>query len=448
MKRTWKVWLWLLPLAVAACSNPADEGRGDGNDVCEHVDADGIQLTQGTATLNEQFQGLNTGEIELVAGQTIADIVVTFLEEERVNGQPEPAAIEFAPECLVDFALGFTIENETIIAALAATDGSWEFSLQGLQEGSTTLRVALMHGDHNDFLSLAIPVTVSPSNVDPPIEAEALFVEDGPNPIATWNHDPDEGPNEVTGPMLVELGQTRAGLRAVLEGEWDSGDGGNESGSRERLALPDGPYEFRWTVANEGVAMISAGSSILEFDLVGVAAGKTEVVFELLHQGTAILTTGAIPVVCVDPALAEIPVVSMTCVASGLKSVIVDEGVVLPRLLPGEGATCDWWTPGAFEYDEGQESTLYSVREFRRAGVADSCATASISKFTHRLSFVFSDPEIARITNHPFHWDEITIFHVNGLQAGSTTMKIYVTHKDTGALKWISPPLPVTVGTP
>ena len=445
MKRVMMVGLLGAAASLMACSeNPANPGD-PGN--CDHVDADGLSLTQGTATLNEQFNGLNSGTIELLEGQTIADIVVTFLEEERVNGQPEPAEIAFTADCRANYTLGFTVGDEAILAATAETGGGdWEFSLQGLQQGNTTLQVALVHADHNDFQSLEIPVTVNPSNVDPPIAAEAMFVTDGPNPIATWNHDGTRGPGAVTGPMLVELGQTRAALRVVLEGEWDPGDGGNDSGSREQLTLPDGPYELRWTVADEGVATLQAGSSVLEFDLVGVASGLTTVVFELLHLGTVILTSGAIPVVCVDPALAEIANPSMTCVASGLKSVIVDQGTVLPPLLPGEGAPCGWWTPGAFEIDEGQESTLYSVREF---GVdPEPCETNTISKFTHRVSFVFSDPEVARVTNHPFHWDEVTIFHVNGLQTGSTTMKIYVTHKDTGALRWISPPLPVTVAAP
>ena len=94
----------------------------------------------------------------------------------------------------------------------------------------------------------------------------------------------------------------------------------------------------------------------------------------------------------------------------------------------------------------GEETTLYSVREFNVN--PDPCDTNTISKFTHRLSFEFSDPNVARVTNHPFHWDEVTIFHVNGLTAGTTMMTMYVTHKDTGALHWVSPPMPVTVAAP
>jgi hypothetical protein len=179
---------------------------------------------------------------------------------------------------------------------------------------------------------------------------------------------------------------------------------------------------------------------------VGVGAGRTTVVIGLLFQGTPVITSGPMPLVCVDAAAAAVPSPSFTCVASGLKSVIVDQGVVLPQLLPGEGAPCGWWTPGAFELSEGQETTLYSVREFRVH--ADSCATSTLQDATYRLAFEFSDPAIARITNHPFHWDEITIFHLNGLQAGSTTMTLYVTDSGTGELRWISPPMPVTVAAP
>jgi hypothetical protein len=282
--------------------------------------------------------------------------------------------------------------------------------------------------------------------VDLPIEPEALFVRDGPNPVATWNHHAN-GPGEVTGPMLALLGEKRSGLEVVFEGAWDDGGGGHGSGGREEIPVPAGTYALRWTVADPSVARLEAVSGdVTRFDLVGLGVGKTTVAIELLFQGNPILASGLVPLVCVDPTAPEISSPSFTCVASGLKSIIVDQGAVLPRLLPGEGAPCGWWTPGAFELGEGEETTLYSVREFRVN--PDPCETSILQDSTYRFSFAFSDPDIARITSHPFHWDEVTIFHVNGLVAGMTMMTIYATHKDTGALRWVSPPMPVNVAAP
>ncbi len=442
--RRWNGWaIALVATTLISCGgNPASESPID----CEHVDADGVELSQGNVMLHRQFNGMSEGAVEIPAGETLASIAATFLAEDRVDGKLVSTEIDFAPECAEAFELGVTVTNEAVARVAAIDQELWTFDLEGLQEGDTGLRVAIRHGDHNDYLSLEIPISVTTDTVLPPIEPEALFVRDGPNPIATWNHDEARGADVATGPMLVRLGQTRADLEVVLEGEWDPGDGGVESGSREEIPLPEGPYALRWTVADESVATLADGTDVTRFDLIGAGIGKTTVILELLFQGSPILTSGPIPIVCVDPAAAELADPSFTCVASGLKSVIVDEGTVLPALLPGEGAPCSWWTPGAFELEEGEESTLYSVREFRVE--TDPCETNTLSKFTYRLSFEFSDPDVARITSHPFHWDEVTVFHVNGLAAGTTTLTMYVTHKDTGALRWMSPPMPVTIEAP
>jgi hypothetical protein len=355
--------------------------------------------------------------------------------------------IVFVPECSADFGLGMTVTEPAIAEATPSDTEKWSFRIRGLQEGSTTLRVAVVHGDHNDFLSLEVPVSVTADAVDPPIAPEALFVRDGPNPLATWNHDGSRGLGVATGPMLVRIGARRADLEVVFEGPWDPGDGGVESGHRDEIPVPAGPYALDWTVANESVARLEAvAGEITRLDLVGTGVGATTVVIELLFQGVPILASGPMPVVCVDPAAPAVPAPSFTCVASGLKSVIVDQGTVLPPLPPGGGAPCGWWTPGAFELGEGQETTLYSVREFRVS--PDPCDTVTLGSTQVRFSFEFADRDIAKITNHPFHWNEITVFHVNGLRAGSTMMTLYATDDDTGALRWVSPPMPVTVAAP
>jgi hypothetical protein len=430
--------LWL-----ASCSgeNPAKDSPFE----CDHVDADGVELTQGNVTFNRQFNGENTGGLAVPAGETVSGIEVTFLEEDRVDGNLVAAPIEIDPAC--PQALAVMVDDPSIAQASPSVDEPWRFQLQGLQEGETTLQVAIVHADHNDFLSLPVPVSVTTVVTDPPIQPQAMFVRDGPNPIATWNHH-ENGPGESTGPMLVRVGETRAGLEAVFEGAWDDGGGGHGSGGRPEIPVPAGPYALRWTVASEAVGRLQArAGEVTRFDLVGVGVGATTVVLELLFQGNPILTSGAIPVVCVDPAAPAVASPSFTCVASGLKSVIIDRGAVLPAFLPGQGAPCGWWTPGAFDVGEGMETTLYSVREFR-VDPADSCDTVTLPDTTYRLSFTFSDPSVVRVTNHPFHWDEITIFHVNGLQAGTTEMTLVVTRADTGALHWISPPMPVTVAAP
>jgi hypothetical protein len=428
----------LLVLASACGDNPVDQ------DVqCDHIDADGVRLSQGNVVLAEQFNGVQSGGIDVDAGTVQAGIDVTFLEEESVGGVPTAVAIVLDPACTGDHTLGLSVEDPVVAEAYQTEGQEWSLNVRGIAAGSTTLRVRIVHGDHDDFVSLPIPIVVADSSAAPAIAPEALWVTEAENVQATWNYHAN-GPGVATGPLLVEVGATRPGLEIVFGGAWDPGSGGHGSGGRPEIEVPDGPYAVRWTVAEPSVAALHAlPGEITRFDLEGLTAGMTTVTLELLFRGVAVIASGPIPLVCVDPAAAEEGSPSFTCVASGLKSVIVDEGAVLPALAPGEGAPCGWWTPGAFEVDVGAQTSLYSVREFRV--LADPCATSTLGDGTYRLSFSFADPGIARVVNHPFHWDEITIFHVEGLSPGSTTLRLWVTNKTTGALRWASPPMPVTV---
>lgn len=413
---------------------------------CDHIDADGVRLSQGNVVLVEQFNGIHTGQIDVGAGSVQSDIEATFLKEEFVDGAPTPADITMDPACFGDHTLGWEVEDPTVAEVFQSEGQVWSFNVRGLSPGTTTVQVVIVHVDHNDFVSLPIPIVVADSSSGPGIAPEALWITEAENVLATWNYHPN-GPGQATGPLLVETGTMRPGLEIVFGGAWDPGPGGHGSGDRPAVPLPAGPYAVRWTVADPSVVALDAiPGEVTQFNLRGLSPGATTVILELLFQGAPLLTSGPIPVVCVDPAAAQEPAPSFTCVASGLKSVIVDAGTALPALDPGEGAPCGWWTPGAFEVDAGTLTSLYSVREFRV--LSDPCATSTIGDSTYRLSFAFADPGIARVVNHPIHWSEITIFHVEGLAPGTTTMRIWVTNRTTGALRWASPPLGVTVAAP
>jgi hypothetical protein len=48
--------------------------------------------------------------------------------------------------------------------------------------------------------------------------------------------------------------------------------------------------------------------------------------------------------------------------------------------------------------------------------------------------------------NHPEHWGEITIFHIEGLAAGETTLRLRLLN--AGQVTMTSPPIPVVITAP
>jgi hypothetical protein len=96
--------------------------------------------------------------------------------------------------------------------------------------------------------------------------------------------------------------------------------------------------------------------------------------------------------------------------------------------------------PGAMTTAAGALTDLYSLRL-----LDGGCATSTLNGAA-TLHFEFENPCLGRIVNHPIHWGEISIFHLQGLQAGTTQVRI--TALLHGAIQFVTPPIPVVVTPP
>jgi hypothetical protein len=156
------------------------------------------------------------------------------------------------------------------------------------------------------------------------------------------------------------------------------------------------------------------------------------VVLRLVRNGVPQYATGSIPILVLDPAQAADPARDYFFKKNGIKLVFVVDGAVVTQ-------TCGWTAvPGHLEANVGELTDLIFFRF-----IDDPCDDNAASNSLYSLVFQFADPQIAKIVNHPIHWDEKTFFHIEGTAAGSTTLRVWVLSGTT--LQFASPPLPVVV---
>jgi len=395
----------------------------------EHeIEIDGLRLRVDDVEIASQIEGVVTGQITAIDGETTA-ISVSFLDEKGDEIPPSELEDELELVAEVD---DDTIANVTVPAPRAGNP--WMIQVEGLLPGTTTVALRLEHEDHVDFESLDLPLEV----VEAP-GAEALMILEGCNPQATWAYDPEEGPDDATGPLLGFAGETRSGLEVHYLRNFTSG--GGETGDEEWDVIPlngDG-YRVRATVADPAVldVRMEEGADGLRLDLDAHAAGATTVVLELLVGGRVVHTSGAIPCVVVDEAAALDPDPDFLFKVNGIWTVLLRDGA---STTDGCGRTL----PGEFVVDEAELTALYGVRHIAEDG--EDCDQISLSSSRYRMVFLFDDPCVARVVNHPIHWGERTIFHFQGMTAGETTVRMVLLDGD--ALSFVTPPMPVRVPAP
>lgn len=126
----------------------------------EHFEARGVVLLRtGSGGIDTTIATVDGSQI---AGQIDIDtlpgghaITVRFIDEDGNVGLPSAD-----PDAGWDHDLAITVADTTI--ARATDVQRWGFRLVGLRAGATTVSVHLLHGGHDDYVSLAIPVVVRP----------------------------------------------------------------------------------------------------------------------------------------------------------------------------------------------------------------------------------------------------------------------------------------------
>ena len=140
---TFVVALFLLFQACSSSTSVEEE---------EHADAEGLTLTVNGVEIVRVEEGAATGEITVEAGEETALITLRFLDHDGDEFQPTDE----------EFALDVAIGDESIAEfEQHDEDGKWAFHIHGEAAGSTEATFSLLHGDHADFESAPVTITVT-----------------------------------------------------------------------------------------------------------------------------------------------------------------------------------------------------------------------------------------------------------------------------------------------
>jgi hypothetical protein len=141
------LFVFLFGFFALSCDNHAHDHDDD------HMEPVGFFLRESGATLVTYQNATVTGSVTVAAGAETGLISVVFVNEENE---------EFTPEG-DEYALNLSTTSSAFEFEQHAEDGKWRFHIKGITAGSGEFVLRLMHGDHADFISKAIPVTVSAS---------------------------------------------------------------------------------------------------------------------------------------------------------------------------------------------------------------------------------------------------------------------------------------------
>ncbi len=412
----------VLLLLATSWLTGCDDNPVSNQEVCDHIDADGLVIEQAGVLIAGQWEGDVFGTVTLTM-EAAAEFTVTFLD-------PDSTRIDIPTAC-TDHQLGWTIADTSIVQAAAVPGEPWRVNLIGRAPGETTLRLRILHGDHADFTSQPFSVQVlSPLAMMP----EALLVVDKGTQIASWNYDSVRGPDTATGVLLALTGETRGSLQVIWLGPWQDSDGAHGGSGREPVDLPADVVALGWEMADPALARLAAvAGDPWRFDLVPLAAGRTTVTLRLLAGATPLWSTGPLNLVVADPAEVHDPEPDLVLNRSGVWPVIVMDGL---QVATGCERTAN---PGWLEGRPGESTDLFRFRL-----LDEGCGQVTPSGL-YLLTFMVGHAGVAHITNHPLHWGEHTVFHIDGESVGETTLQLFLLRQDTWRLQLMTPPLPLIV---
>ncbi len=137
-------------LILSACSK--DKNPVEAHDHDEHTKAVGLVIKQGENEVVRAEKGQVTGALS-VKERTESPVMQFFLiAEDGDLFQPADEAYLLVWESKA-------MEIADLIQYVS--DGRWGFRVKGFRVGSTAVVFKVKHGDHDDFVSLDIPVIVT-----------------------------------------------------------------------------------------------------------------------------------------------------------------------------------------------------------------------------------------------------------------------------------------------
>mgnify|MGYP006278010721 CR=1 FL=1 len=131
-----------------------DDNPVEPEDHDKHAEAVGCVVMQEDMELARAEKGTVSGELVVQALTETPVLNLYLVAEDGDLFQPEED----------EYTMAWDSQDPSIADLIQyQADGKWGFRLKGLDVGNTSISFVVMHGDHEDFVSLAIPVKVEPN---------------------------------------------------------------------------------------------------------------------------------------------------------------------------------------------------------------------------------------------------------------------------------------------
>lgn len=116
----------------------------------DHLDIGGFRILMNNEVVAQQSGTAVTGQITMERGQSSGPMTVEFRN-------PEGNVLNITDN---DLYLQVTSSATAVVSTSMVSGSKWSFSLTGVTSGTANLTISLMHGNHADFESRAVPVIV------------------------------------------------------------------------------------------------------------------------------------------------------------------------------------------------------------------------------------------------------------------------------------------------
>ena len=269
MKRLISIGVAILAVIAGGCIFD-DEKDDPSAPQQDHFEAEGVVLIDSGV----RFFHMLRGEIDTSEGKvdTLAVPVglsphweIRFLDENEQEINPPDDANK---------SLGWVIADKSVVEMYRHDGQEWEFHLNGLKVGETTIEFRVMHNDHYDFHTPSIPVSV-----------RNLEGTNGP-PVGVRLYDEESGTLLATA-SLASDGDKSGELRVPHDGD---------TGHIEAVFYDAQNREFAPPVPPHALQLVAGHSTILGFEqapapehwafhLIGMAEGETTLKVVILHDG-------------------------------------------------------------------------------------------------------------------------------------------------------------------
>lgn len=238
----------------------------------EHFEPEGLVLIESGVRFFRYFRGqidANDGrhsEIEAPVGLT-PHWSIKFLDENgaEIDAPNDP-----------DYKFTWSIADPTILAVVQdeGDEGSFEFHLQGLKEGETTIEFQVSHVDHVDFRTIPLEVHVHHEEGEhgEPVSVMLKDEETG-NVLAQVSL---AGANATSDTLAIANGQTTDHIEVEFV---------DENGVEFQPEAPH--HELGIVVGDSNVLGIDppVAPEYWAFRLIGKQAGSTTVTLSIVHEG-------------------------------------------------------------------------------------------------------------------------------------------------------------------